>query len=221
MHCRPFFVLISILSAVSALAPDPSWFLNEDLSSNMDLSSSPEFLSAALPLDLDFGTDLTTPSADPYSTDISSKNDLSWDAGLDSNNLFGSDSSLLVADCPSAESFPTIGKSRIRRLDRPSVCNNDAVNNGASTKIDLPTELFSPGGLDQLDKAITGLDQPQNSPCFEITLGLLPVGVCSTAELLDTLVVGAISVRGIQFVSLTLRHVTFCTFSPRLFILFD
>lgn len=227
MHSRPLFCFISIFSAVSALGADPSWFLDENLSSNTGFSSSPEYLSADLPSDLDFGTGLTTLSTDPYSTDISSNNDLLWNTDPDSsNNLFTLDSSLVVADCSLSENFPTIGKkSRRRRADGPNSCTsnggvNSAVNSDVGNELDLPTKIFSPDGLDELDRAITGPQKPQNSDCVQITQGLLPIGVCSSGQIQDILVVDALTVAGIQFASLTLRHATICTFSPRISIPF-
>ena len=220
MHSRTLFCFTSIFSVVSALGPDSSWFLDEDLSSNTDFSSSPEYLSAALPSDLDFSTALTTPSMDPYSTDISSNNDLLWNTDLDSgSNLFTLDSPLVVADCSSSESFPIIGKkSRLRRANQPNSCTNDGtVNSGVSNGLDLPIKLFSPDGLDELDRAITGPDKEQNSECVKITQGILPVGVCSTGRLEDTVVAGALTIAGIQFASLTFRNAVLCTFSPRVF----
>lgn len=211
---------------MSTLDSDTSWFLNEDLSSNTDYSSNPEYISAALPLDLDFGTGLTTPSTDPYSTEISSNNDdLLWNTDLNNNNnnLF-TDNSLLLADCSSsAETFSLIGKkkSRLRRADTPTSCTNDGgvnnANTGVNNGLSLPIEIFSSpdGGLDALNRAVSGSNTEQNSDCVQITQGILPVGVCSTGRLQDTIVAGALSIEGVTFASITLRQVTICTFSPR------
>lgn len=219
MHYCPLACLISFLSVVSALGSDPTWFLNEDPSLDTDLSLSPEFLSSALPLDLDFGTGLTTPSADPYSIDISSNDDLLWDTDFDSSNLLNYDGPLLVADaCSSSESFPIIAKSRLRRAEVPNSCSNNGINSGASNgnsgtsnEINLPIKLFSPDGFDELNNLIGQTDQAENSQCFLYTQGLLPAGVCSSGQLQDQAAIDGISIRGIQFISLTLRHVTPCT----------
>ena len=211
MQYCPLVCLISFLSIVSAFDSDPTWFLDKDPSSDTDLSLSPEFLSSALPLDLDFGTDLTTPSANPYSTDISSNDNFPWDTDFDSSNLLNYESPLLVADCSSSESFPSIGKSRLRRVDAPNSCSDNGINSGASNGINLPIKLFSPDGLDELDKVIGQTDQAENGQCTLYTQGLLPAGVCSSGQLQDQAVIDAISIGGIQFISLTLRHVTPCT----------
>lgn len=206
------FGWMSVLSIVSALDSDPTWFLDGDLSSDTDLSLNPGVLTSALPLNLDFGSDLITPSADSYSTDISSNDELPWDTELDdSSNLFNFDSPLLVADCSSSESFPTIGKSRLRRADRPKTCNNGAVNSGASDEISLPTELFSPGGFNTLEQQITDLNEAENSQCVLLSLGALPAGVCSSGRIEDLSVTGGIFVNEVQLITSTLRHVTLCT----------
>lgn len=206
MHSRPLFGLISLFSIVSALDSDPSWFLDGDFSSDTDLALSPGVLSAALPSDLDFGVDSTTPPVDSYSSDISSNNDLPWDTNLDSNNVLNFDDPLLIADCSSSENIPSIGTSRLRRRDGSASCVNNGVNKGTSGEINLPTVLFSSDALDALETKIMSTNREQNGNCLLYSQQVLPVGVCSSGRIQDISVTGAITIGGVQFAALSIRN---------------
>lgn len=212
MRSHLIFSFISVLSIVSALDSDLTWPSNGDFSLDTDLSSNQETLSSALPLDPDFGIDLTTPPADSYLTDIPSS-DVPLDTNIDNSSILNFDSPLVVADCSSSERFPTIGKSRLRRLDGSTSCSNNPISGDTGGEVTLPTDLFSSDtAIDALEKKVTGDNQERNADCITYTQGALPVGLCSTGLLPDVSVIGSFPINGVQFISLTLRHATFRTF---------
>lgn len=216
MYSSPLLGLIPILSIVSALDPDPPWIFDWDLPSNTDLSSNSELLASTSPLDLDFGTDAPSPSppADPYFNDMTPSNDLPWTTDLDSSsNMLELDNPFLVADCSSSSAnffSSVVGKSRLRRgVEDSSSCNNN--DNPENLEGFGPNDAIVPS-RETMRKMLTGLDQQENSVCLVYSQALLPVGVCSSGLFQDETITGGFKIGGFEFITLTLRGATLCTF---------
>lgn len=178
MHSRLVFRLALYLSVlVSASDLDIIWpssgdSLFSDTGLPMDQTSSSLIETNKLPEDPEsssFGgldLSLSTPSA--------------WD-DVASNDSFN------LADCPSSEQLPVIGKSRMRRLDEPGSCK---IPTGVDTFPEDPSEEAA------IDSRLLG-DSMRNSPgfawvtdavekqdhhlyCSVYSSNFLPWGVCSS-----------------------------------------
>lgn len=184
--------------------------------------------SANVPLDIDPGTMQSTES---FLTNPSSFDDLTWNLdpnpdpsanlntdllsanlntdGGNSDVTFSNDNALLIADCSGCTLSLLQCKSRRRRGESCSVGSGEY-----HPPVTIPgSEMFSSpqAGLNAVEDA---LDQPtpKNDLCLEISGAALPWGVCASASLRDTSILGGTMINGQQFISQKLKHGTYGTF---------
>lgn len=199
MTFRPRFGVIFLLSiVVSAVISDSTWSFSDELSapetevllndevhaSNqpdlpMNLASSPQGGSGLL-----FGD-------------------------MESSNLFSSDDdgigrSFELADCSSSELVPAIRKSRIRRRDGSTTCENQDSTPPTASNPPFDAAQDPWGGLQGLNRQFTEFrqEEDQNSACGLMTLTLLPWGACHSGS--GTSPAGFVTIGGMTVVSVFL-----------------
>lgn len=106
-----------------------------------------------------------------------------------SNELFSSVNDL--ADCSAAPAvFPTIGKSRVKRVDgSPKACTNPTTATDQAPQDPTADDILANPGFQRefkqlLELAGQGLEEEheRNSVCFVATEGTFPWGVCSSGD---------------------------------------
>lgn len=190
-HLYPFFVFLFAAKAVRA--PDPG------LSGGLSDQSLFDDDQALLPSDLTESIENHQSSAiDNGSWPFSSDNNISLTGGNIAsipNDFSTASVPFASADCSASDIsiFSNIGKSRLRRLDQ---CDSPD-NNGSPPKLSFPS-------VDVLDESLRnailrenpGLyntlrllenNEYHNAACIIITVGTLPVGVCSSVTVNDWL----------------------------------
>jgi hypothetical protein len=204
--------LISILPIlVSAADSDLLWSSNDDvLSSNSQFSgnqfalpndpigAASPFGLAELPMDLAYSP--TDSSVVPLeNTDLFSSASGSVSGSLPDDYTIvdqASDNPFEITDCSTADFFPAMGKSRVRRLDENGACKNPTKPlTGATPKspggdqtpdISRLNELLKNPGIYDMP-AGAGQSNDHNMFCHLYTNGRLPYGTCSSGNPADEL----------------------------------
>ena len=191
MFSELFMLNAILILPIIVAAPMPIW-PSEGSSGSEKPSDQTSFSSdlALLPLDQDPLFE-NADNAIPISRESES--------GVDGLDFLSADDSLDLADC-SASMFPTIGKSRIRRVDKPGSCKSPTGNAGTGTpspdserpQFDLDEEIRKLLGQESGTTPSAALQKasPEPNPnCVHYSGMTLPWGLCSSGDPADVTLV--------------------------------